>query len=143
MTDDKEKCPACFGTGFQSWMRTAYPGEAGVPIKSQTPCPECGGNGLTRKGTVRPIIAWFHPSDWEELKQLCPPGDLQDTYDEWLQNAEAGVRAFGLGPYDFEKIVLTPDDLRNWRATKDGKIDSKARTQLAVEIVLKRKKTNH
>src|SRR5258707_15799237 len=43
MADDKEKCPACFGTGFELWMRTAYPGEAGGPIKTLPPCPECGG----------------------------------------------------------------------------------------------------
>ena len=35
-------------------------------------------------GSIRMIVAWFRPEDWEELKRLCPAGDLQDTYEEWV-----------------------------------------------------------
>jgi len=36
------------------------------------------------------IVAWFRPEDWEELKSLCPPGDLHDTYEEWFENVQGG-----------------------------------------------------
>jgi hypothetical protein len=92
---------------------------------------------------LRHVVAWFNRTDWEELKRLCPPGDLQDTYDEWVQNAEAGLKAQGLGPYDLEKVILTPDDLRNWLAENDGKIDGRVRSLLAIQIAANRKNTQH
>ena len=95
---------------------------------------------MTGSGILRFRIAWFRPEDWSELKAIC--SDLQDTYDEWLSNAEAGVKALGLGPYDFEKVILTPDILRDWQATNGGEINSKVRGALAIEIA-KRKDTRH
>ena len=83
---------------------------------------------------IRHIVAWFNSSDWNELKALCAPGDLQDTYDQWLAKARAGLKAQGLTENDIEKVILTPDDLRDWKAANVGEIDSKVRARLAIEI---------
>jgi len=35
-------------------------------------------------------FAWFRPEQWHELKRICP--DLDDTYEEWLANAQPQSR---------------------------------------------------
>src|SRR5262249_39107861 len=92
---------------------------------------------------IRHIIAWFRPEDWEELKLLCPPGDLQDTFEEWSENVQLGLAGLGVTEDDVEKSILTPDDLRNWQAENAGKIDSRVRAWLAVELAAQRRETRH
>ena len=92
---------------------------------------------------VKYMVAWFNRSDWTELKSLCPPGDLQDTYDQWLANVHAGLHAQGLTEDQIQKVVLTPADLRDWKASNSGEINSKVRARLAVEIGRKREETRH
>lgn len=89
------------------------------------------------------MVAWFNRSDWSEIKLLCPPDDLQDTYDQWLANVHAGLHAQAMTEDSIEKIILTPDDLRNWQASNGGEINSKARAEMAVEIGHQRKNTSH
>ena len=92
---------------------------------------------------VRHFVAWFNSSEWSELKFLCATDDLQDTYDQWLANVQAGLKAQGLTEDDIEKVILTPSNLRGWKATNAGEIHSKVRARLAVEIGLKRQQTRH
>jgi hypothetical protein len=88
-------------------------------------------------------VAWFRKEDWAELKQLCPPDDLQDTYEEWLANAQQGIKAAGFSEHDVQKVILTPDDLREWKAANDGEINSSVRARLAAEAAHRRKDTTH
>jgi hypothetical protein len=60
---------------------------------------------------MRHIVAWFRPEDWEELKAMCPPGDLQNTYAEWYENVQGGLKGLGVTEDEIEKSILTPDDL--------------------------------
>jgi hypothetical protein len=92
---------------------------------------------------MRHIVAWFRPEDWEELKALCPPGDLQDTYEEWFKNVQGGLKGLGATEDDIEKSILTPDDLKNWQASNVGPIDSRVRALLAVELAVQSKITRH
>jgi hypothetical protein len=91
----------------------------------------------------RLVVAWFRPEDWEELKALCLPGDLQDTYEEWFANVQGGLKGLGVTEDDIEKSILTPDDLKNWQASNVGPIDSRVRTRIAVELAVQRKNTRH
>ena len=92
---------------------------------------------------IRHIIAWFRPEDWKELKALCPPNDLQDTYEEWFENIQVGLKGMGVTEDQIEKSILTPDDLEDWQASNVGKIDSRVRARLAVELAMQRKETRH
>jgi hypothetical protein len=74
--------------------------------------------------TIRHIVAWFRPEHWEELKILCPPDDLQDTYEEWFENVQGGLKGLGVTEDQIEKSILTPDDLRTWQASNVGPINS-------------------
>ena len=87
-------------------------------------------------------MAWFRPEDWEEIKALCPPHDLQDTHEEWYANVQGGLKGLGVTEDEIEKS-LTPDDLKNWRASNAGPIDSRVRSRLAVELAVGRKRTHH
>ena len=86
-------------------------------------------------------VAWFRADEWHELKTLCP--DLQNTYEEWLRNAEAGIDALGPVKNQVEKVILTTDQLRNWKRATGRKIDSKVRARLATIALQKRHGTRH
>jgi hypothetical protein len=75
-------------------------------------------------------------------KSLCVRR-FQDTYDEWLANARAGLKGLGVTENEVEKVILTPSDLRDWKAANDGEINSKVRARLAVEMAVKRENTRH
>jgi hypothetical protein len=92
---------------------------------------------------IRHIVAWFRPEHWDELKSLCPPRDLQDTYEEWFENMQEGLKGLGATEDQIEKSVLTPDDLKNWQASNVGPIDSMVRAHLAVELAMQRRETRH
>lgn len=93
--------------------------------------------------TFKTIVAWFRPEHWDELKRLCPSGDLQDTYDEWFENVQGGLKGLGVTEDEIEKSILTPDDLKNWQASNVGPIDSRIRARLAVELASQRRNTRH
>jgi hypothetical protein len=94
-------------------------------------------------GKVLYVLPWFNRSDWRELKALCASNDLQDTYDEWRANVRAGLKAQGLTENDIEKVILTPSDLRDWKAANTGEINSKVRARLAIDLSIQRKQTRH
>jgi hypothetical protein len=87
-------------------------------------------------------VAWFRPEEWSDLKRLCP--DLQETYGDWLANAEAGIEALG-SPLKEQvvKIILTVEELRNWQRATGRKVDSKARANLAIRRANKEHDTRH
>jgi hypothetical protein len=75
------------------------------------------------KSVKMAAVPWFRKEDWPELKQLCPPGDLQETYEEWLANAQQGLQAEGYAEHDIQKVILTtrgPPRLesRQWRGNQ-------------------------
>lgn len=87
-------------------------------------------------------VAWFRPDEWDDLKRLCP--DLQDTYEEWVVSAEAGIENLG-SPLKEQvvKVILTVDELRQWKRATGRKIDSKVRAELAMKIAAERNSTRH
>ena len=90
---------------------------------------------------VRHVIAWFRKADWADIKKLCAPNDLQDSYEQWLADVQAGMQKMGVTEDDIEKSILTPDDLRKWKAANSGEIDSRIRARLAIELARERTKT--
>jgi hypothetical protein len=97
---------------------------------------------MERSNVSMIAVAWFRPEEWPDLKRLCP--DLQDTYQEWLANAEAGIEALG-SPLKEQvvKIVLTVDELRQWKRATGREVNSKVRSHLAVKAATKNNRTSH
>jgi hypothetical protein len=83
------------------------------------------------------VMAWFRSEDWEEIKALCPRGDLQDTYHHWYENVQGGLKGLGVTEDEVEKSILTPDDLRNWQASNVGPINSLVRMRLDAALAIR------
>ena len=96
---------------------------------------------IARSGVSMVAVAWFRADEWSELKRLCP--DLQDTHEEWLANAEAGIATWGGRPEQIHKIILTVKDLIDFQKATGRKIDSKMRAELAVRLAHQRDGTRH
>ncbi|MGJ4941381.1 hypothetical protein ACQR1W_12475 [Bradyrhizobium sp. HKCCYLS1011] len=81
-----------------------------------------------------PVIAmaWYRPEEWADLRRLCP--DLDDTYEEWLAQAEAAIEELG-GSLNMQivKTLLTADELRRWKRATGREVTGKIRSQLAVK----------
>lgn len=84
---------------------------------------------------ARTAVAWFERSDWDEIKRLCVD-DLQDTFDEWLGFAESQVTAYLAHGFFIDKIVVTPDDIREHQSATGSKVDGKGRAQIAIAKML-------
>jgi hypothetical protein len=79
---------------------------------------------------ARVYVAWFDRDDWDEIKRLCVD-DLQDTFDEWLVDAEAGLKGAAAQGILVEKVILTPSDIRQRQRSTGRKVDAKGRAKLA------------
>jgi hypothetical protein len=93
---------------------------------------------------ARAYVAWFDRGDWDEIKRLCAD-DLQITFDEWLANAEAGLKSAAAEGLLVEKVVLTPGDIRQRQRATGRKVDAKGRSKLAVAkgVEADNRKTRH
>src|SRR6185312_12310219 len=87
---------------------------------------------------LRHFVPWFKRSEWRDIKALCAPRDLPQRYDQWLAAVRLGLKAQGLTERDIQKVVLTPDDLREWKAAHARNISSRVRAGLAVKLGLER-----
>ena len=86
-------------------------------------------------------VAWFRREDWFELKGICV--DLQDTYDEWLANAESNVAALDDVADLVDKVVLTLDRLRQHYQAIGRKLDAKERADIAFKLAMERSRIRH
>lgn len=83
-------------------------------------------------------IPWLRAVDWPQLKTLCP--DLQETYEDWMADTEAGLAALDLPGYAVEKVVITAEQIRQRYRATGRKVDGKARMQMAVRIATDRQR---
>jgi hypothetical protein len=87
---------------------------------------------IMERSSTKIALAWYRPEEWADLKLICP--DLHDTYEEWLASAQATIE--GLSSTFKEqvvRVVLTADELRQWKRATGRKVDGKVRSQLAVK----------
>ena len=101
---------------------------------------------LSRKRTQRkPIlgVAWYTSEQWDRLKVLADdPEAMDDTHNDWLQNATGHVR--GLKQQGFQ-VVKVPLDVGEWVAwcKKNGKeLNGAARSEFTSQKVSERFETS-
>jgi hypothetical protein len=80
-------------------------------------------------------IGWYNREDWEEIKRLC--SGLDDTYDEWLSGAEFGAAMLTAEGYKVERVVVTPQDIRDRRGSSGRRVGSKDRAAMVTEKLRK------
>lgn len=85
--------------------------------------------------------AWFRRDDWQEVKALSV--GLPDTYDEWHAKASQFAKTFEEGGGRLERVILTAADIRRAYLETGERVDSNARSQLAMIIGEERESKGH
>lgn len=79
-------------------------------------------------------IAWYLREQWSHLRQVsADAADLEDTYDEWEQNAEKAIQKFIAQGMQIRKIVIDVNELVQWCEVKGVSVDGAARSRYAAE----------
>ena len=81
-------------------------------------------------------IAWFRPEDYETLLAMfADRDDVPDTYEDWIQKAERFTNQLKRNGQAYQKVIIDPKTFPAWCAARGFRIDGKARTQFAGEVV--------
>jgi hypothetical protein len=79
-------------------------------------------------------IAWYRPEQWERLREIAADGDnLEETYEEWVRNAENSIREMRKSDVRPEKIDVDIEELLLWCKAHNYSVDSAARAQYAAD----------
>lgn len=82
---------------------------------------------------VVPSTLWFSREDWPVV--LETNDGLQETYEEWLLAAGAGVAAYERqNGVTVQKILVAPEKLRERHRALGRKIKAQDRAQMAIEF---------
>ncbi len=80
------------------------------------------------------LVAWYSREQWSILKQVSVDAEeLEDSYDEWEQNAEQAIQKFIAKGMRIRKVDVDVNELVKWCKNKGVSIDGAARSQYAVE----------
>ena len=86
-------------------------------------------------------FAWFEPDEWHKLKETVEdPETLDDSYQEWRQNAENFIRELRTDGQQVKKISIKISKLLVWCKSRGLKPDSKARSAYAASLAQQRNK---
>lgn len=80
-------------------------------------------------GRIIQPIAWFRRRDYARHRALDPT--LQETFEQWLQNAEAFEKDGQARGYTVARVFLDPEDLVAWCKANGRSVGSQARAELA------------
>jgi hypothetical protein len=94
--------------------------------------------GRKRRATKRiaPVmaLAWFKPEQWESLKAESADRErLEETYELWLEAAEATVEQLAAEGVVVERIEVDLDELVAWCRENSLTLDASARANFAAE----------
>ncbi len=80
------------------------------------------------------LIAWYRREQWSNLKQVsADAAELEDSYDEWVQNAEDAIQKFVAEGMSIRKVDVDVNELVLWCKKMCISIDGAARSQYASE----------
>ena len=75
-------------------------------------------------------VSWFTPEEWKKIKSISVDSEkLDDTYDEWMKNAENAISMFTEHGLQVRKINVNALEFVQW-CTENGKmLDGGARSE--------------
>ena len=74
-------------------------------------------------------FAWYRPEDWQRLLDISDDRDkMENTYEEWLDQAEESFRKARDAGIDVIKIYINLDELTAWCAENNLEINSYSRS---------------
>lgn len=88
------------------------------------------------RSRVRQVIgfAWYKPGQWPRLREISEDRDkLEDTYEEWAQNAEAAIRNFRKAGFRPKKVHVDVEDLLQWCHQRGYPVNGESRATYAAD----------
>lgn len=84
-------------------------------------------------------FCWYEQSEWEALKRTAADKEiLDDTYEEWKQNANDSIATARAEGHQVQKIKIKIDRLEAWCGEQGIDNNSTARTQYAIHEAQRR-----
>ena len=77
-------------------------------------------------------VAWYEPDQWQHLLAVAVDRDqLEDTYDEWVEDAERVIKQFRRQGFQVVKVRAKVDELVACCQRQNISVNGEARSQYA------------
>ena len=74
--------------------------------------------------------AWYLPEQWNKLKEISVDrDDLENTYEEWLANAEQNVAKMSAAGVTVKKVIVQIAELESWCRAENLEVDGDSRAE--------------
>jgi hypothetical protein len=74
-------------------------------------------------------VAWYQPDQWQKLLAASADRDkLEETYNEWLQEAERVIKELRRQGLHLEKVDVDIEELVSWCRKKKIPVNGEARS---------------
>ena len=79
-------------------------------------------------------IAWYSSDQWERLRHVVSdPGNLEDTYEEWLSIAEKALQDYAKTGAKIRRVHIDVEELVAWCKSKNIPLNGASRSEFASE----------
>ena len=79
-------------------------------------------------------IAWYKREEWPHLLEISADRDeLEDTYEEWLHNAETRLHGKAEAGIYVMRVYINLDELQDWCIVQGRPLDGRARAVFTAE----------
>jgi hypothetical protein len=81
-------------------------------------------------------VAWYRYGQWERLREVSEDrADLEDTWAEWIGDAEELLRGLGAKGIRAEKVDVDVEELVRWCQADQKPINAASRSAFAAEML--------
>jgi len=88
-------------------------------------------------------IAWFDRAQWQQLTQVVADrNELDDTFEQWEQNALDALRMIKRQGYRVEKVYVDVDSLLSWCKAKGLPVNGESRAEYVSNVLRERHKSD-
>ena len=79
-------------------------------------------------------VAWYRREEWFHLLEIAADRDeLEDTYEEWLHNAEMRLHEMADAGVNAMRVYINVDELQDWCIVQGRPLDGSARAVFTAE----------
>jgi hypothetical protein len=79
-------------------------------------------------------IAWYRREEWSHLLEIAADRvELEDTYEEWLHNAEMRLHEMAETGINAMRVYINVDELQDWCIVQGRPLDGSARAFFTAE----------
>ncbi len=75
-------------------------------------------------------VAWYRAEDWQRW-QAISVDKMEDTYEEWLKEAQRFVLEFTRQGNEIQRVVIEPDEFLKWAGNSGKQVSGSSRSEYA------------